>query len=106
MAQSANRRKRNGGCRMAAPEPIRIIYLLELARRQEWGEINRVITAIDTKRLRELADFLAARVDGDRYGRGYHPWKRAMVDMLQRTRSLIAARDTRDDWPTLETAEI
>lgn len=89
------------------PEPIRIIDLLELARRQEWGEINGIITLFDTARLRRLAAFLALRVEAEAYKiNGYHPWRRAMVDLLLRINSLIATRESRDDWQTLESAVI
>ncbi|MGH3821838.1 MAG: hypothetical protein ACRDRA_03195 [Pseudonocardiaceae bacterium] len=89
------------------PEPVRIIDLLELARRQEWGQINGIITFFDTERLHRLAAFLTKRVEGDAYDvNGYYPWQRAMVDLLQRLNSLIAAREARDDWQTLENTVI
>lgn len=88
-------------------EPVRILDLLELARRQQWGKINEIITFFDTERLRRLESFLAERVAAEAYHiNGYHPWQRAMADLLQRIESLIAARETRDDWQILEDAVI
>ena len=78
------------------PTPIRIIDLLDMARRQQWGEINGIITFFDTERLRRLAAFLGSRVDGGMYKiNGYYEWERAMVDLLARLNSLIAARVSR-----------
>jgi hypothetical protein len=95
------------GSELAGPDPIRIIDLLELARRQEWVEINGIITFFDTARLRRLADFLAVRAKGETYRvNGYYLWERAIIDLLQRVNNLIAARDSRDDWQYLERAEI
>jgi hypothetical protein len=89
------------------PEPIRIIDLLDMARYQKWGEINAILPFLSVERLRRLADFLKARIGRETYKiNGYYQWQRAMVDLLERVNSLIAAREARDDWSTLENTMI
>ena len=89
------------------PERVRIIDLLDMARRQKWAEINRIIVFLNTERLRRISDLLAARIEAETYRiNGYHQWQRAMVDLLQRLNHLIASREARDDWQTFENTVI